>query len=269
VSTAAVPLPRLKLRLALNPNTGLGVLAIVSFCLLWELAARFLIHNPLFLPPVTTVLLRAVELWQTAELQPHILTSLQEFLLGFGAAALAGILFAIAMAASARLRAFFDPWVSMLYSTPQVSLGPLFILWFGLGLTAKVWVIFLVAVFPILINTLVGLTTTDAALIEAARSFGANGTQVYTKIRLPAALPFIIAGLRLGVARGLVGVVVAELFGSRAGLGYLILVSAQTFDAATLFVSVLILAASGVLAVELLKWLERRMAPWRFLRDTE
>jgi NitT/TauT family transport system permease protein len=239
-------------------------LAIVSFCTLWELVARIVVHNPIFLPPISTVFARGVELWQTNELQPHIMTSLQEFVIGFGAAMGLGIFFAVCMAASSRVRAFFDPWVSMLYSTPLVALGPLFILWFGFGLAAKVWVIFLVSIFPILINTLVGLTTTDAVLIEAARSFGANGAQIYTKVRLPAALPFIIAGLRLGIARGLVGVVVAELFGSRSGLGFLILVSAQTFDAASLFVAVVLLAASGVISVEALKWLERRMAPWRF-----
>jgi NitT/TauT family transport system permease protein len=261
VTTAAISQSKVRFRLGVSPNAGIGALAIVSFCVIWELAARIVVRNSIFLPPFSAVLDRGVELWATNELQPHIATSLQEFLLGFGAAAVLGILFAVCMAASGRVRAFFDPWVSMLYSTPLVALGPLFILWFGLGITAKVWVIFLVSIFPILINTLVGLTTTDPSLIEAARSFGANGAQVYTKIRLPSALPFIIAGLRLGVARGLVGVVVAELFGSRSGLGYLILVSAQTFDAASLFVAVLILAASGVISVELLKWLERTLAP--------
>jgi NitT/TauT family transport system permease protein len=162
-----------------------------------------------------------------------------------------------------------DPWVSMLYSTPIIALGPLFILWFGIGMSSKVAVIFLVVVFPVLLNAFVGLSTTDLGLIEAARSFGATTAQVFSKVRFPAALPFIVTGLRLGVARGLVGVVVAELFGAKAGLGYLILISAQTFDTAALFVGVLILAFTGVVAVEILKWIERQLAPWRFLETAE
>jgi NitT/TauT family transport system permease protein len=173
------------------------------------------------------------------------------------------------MASSAIVRDFVDPWVSMLYSTPIIALGPLFILWFGIGVSSKVAVIFIVAVFPVLINTFAGLSTTDPNLIEVARSFGSSPTQIFTKVRFPAALPFVIAGLRLGVARGLVGVVVAELFGAKQGLGWLIMISAQTFDTAGLFAGVFILAASGVITVEIIKWIERRLAPWRSQEDRQ
>jgi NitT/TauT family transport system permease protein len=231
---------------------------------LWEVAARTVVANPLFFAPLSAVASRSVELWRARELQLHIWTSTQEFLLGFVLASAMGIVCGVLMASSDTLRDFFDPWVSMLYSTPIIALGPLFILWFGIGIASKIAVIFLVVVFPVLINTFAGLTTTDLNLVEAARSFGASTTQIFTKVRFPAALPFIVTGLRLGVARGLVGVVVAELFGAKAGLGFLILISAQTFDTAGLFVGVIILAFSGVVAVELLKWIERRLAPWRF-----
>jgi NitT/TauT family transport system permease protein len=100
--------------------------------------------------------------------------------------------------------------------------------------------------------------------MDVAHSFGASESQIYTKVRMPAALPFIIAGLRLSVARALVGVVVAELFGARAGLGFLIVNSAQAFDTAGLFVGVILLAVTGVISVEFLKWLEAKLAPWRF-----
>jgi NitT/TauT family transport system permease protein len=131
----------------------------------------------------------------------------------------------------------------------------------GIGVASKIAVIFLTAVFPILINTLVGLTTTDRILIDVARSLGASPQQIYSKVRMPAALPFIIAGLRVSVARALVGVVVAELFGARAGLGFLIINAAQSFDTAAVFVGVIILAVAGVVSVAALKWLERVMAP--------
>jgi NitT/TauT family transport system permease protein len=218
---------------------------------------------------VRPVLARAVELWRAQELQVHMWTSLLEFTLGFVIASVVGIAAGVMMATSETLRDLADPWVSMLYSTPIIALGPLFILWFGIGMSSKVAVIFLVVVFPVLLNAFVGLSTTDPGLLEAARSFGATTAQTFSKVRFPAALPFIVTGLRLGVARGLVGVVVAELFGAKAGLGYLILISAQTFDTAALFVGVLILAFSGVVAVEVLKWIERRLAPWRFQESGE
>ncbi|TMF67223.1 MAG: ABC transporter permease subunit [Chloroflexi bacterium] len=130
---------------------------------------------------------------------------------------------------------------------------------------SAVHVILLVSIFPILLNTLTGIEGTDRHLIEAARSFGARPMQIFAKVMFPSALPVIVTGLRLGLARGLVGVVVAELFGAKAGLGYLILYSAQTFDMAALFAGVLILAVAGVVSSEALKALERRLAPWRFV----
>jgi len=258
-----------KLLGAIKPSTLRAVASFVSVMVLWELVARILVKNPLFFAPLTAVWSRTIELWLSGELQVHIWTSSQEFILGFLLACFVGIMFGVAMASSVIVRDFCDPWVSMLYSTPIIALGPLFILWFGIGVSSKVAVIFIVAVFPILINTFAGLATTDPNLIEVARSFGSSPAQIFTKVRFPSALPFIIAGLRLGVARGLVGVVVAELFGAKEGLGWLIMISAQTFDTAGLFAGVFILAASGVITVEIIKLIERRLAPWRGQEDRQ
>lgn len=255
------------MRLSLSARRGL--LSVVIAGLLWELAARFLVANPLFFAPISAVFRRAGALWSSGELQTHMLTSFAEFSIGFLVSAVLGVLGGIAMASSKRLADYMDPWVSMLYATPTIALGPLFILWMGIGLGSKIAIIVLISVFPILINTMIGLQTTDRALLDTARSFGASTGQMYRKIRLPAALPYIIAGLRVSVARALVGVVVAELFGARSGLGFLIVTSAQTFDTAGLFVGVLVLAVWGVLAVELLKWLEQWLAPWRFVQNGE
>jgi NitT/TauT family transport system permease protein len=245
---------------------------IVSFAIaivLWEFCARVLIHNNLFFAPLSAVAERAIELWSTGELQTHIEVSFVEFAGGYLLSVVVGILLGIVLAESKLVRGLVDPWVSMLYATPIIALGPLFILWLGIGVASKIAIVFLTAVFPILINTVTGLTNTDRTLLEVARSFGAGPRQIYTKVRLPAAIPFIVAGLRLSVARALVGVVVAELFGSRAGLGFLILNSAQSFDTAGLFVGVIILAIAGAVSVELLKWLEATLAPWRLQDDGE
>ena len=254
---------------AIAPPLLRGAASIVVALIAWEIVARFLVHNTLFLAGPLSVAQKAAELWAAGELQANIWTSFLEFALGFGLSAVLGIAFGIVLANSRKTRQYVDAWISMMYATPLIALGPLFILWMGVGISSKIAIIFLTAVFPILINTVAGLTSTDPQLIEVARSFGASPFQVYQKIRLPAALPFIIVGLRLGVARALVGIVVAEFFGARAGIGFMILSSAQTFDTASMFLGIIILAATGVLSVEFLKWLEDRLAPWRKLAEAE
>ncbi|HZU05335.1 MAG TPA: ABC transporter permease [Chloroflexota bacterium] len=240
--------------------------AIVGFLAMifaWELIARYLFTNALVLVPLSKVWEAFVKLARNGELWKHTSVSLQEFALGFAAAAVVGIVLGLLLATSPKLRDYVEPWVSFLYAVPLVAIAPLFIVAFGIGIMSKVVVIFLVAVFIIIVNTEVGVLSTDPNLIEAARSFGATRLQIFRKVLLPAALPFIVAGLRLGMARGLVGVVVAELFGAKAGLGFLILASAQVFDTASLFVGVLVLAVGGYLGVELLKFIEHKLAPWR------
>lgn len=236
-----------------------GVL-VVFF--LWEIGAR-LLNNKLVLVPLTDIWAAFVKLLRNGELWKHTVVSLQEFAAGFAIAAVVGILLGLLLATNARIRDYLAPWVAFLYAVPLVAIAPLFIVAFGIGILSKIVVIFLVAVFIILVNTEVGVLSTDPHLIEAARSFGATKVQIFRKVMLPAALPFIVAGLRLGMARALVGVVVAELFGAKAGLGFLILSSSQVFDTASLFVGVLELAIAGYAGVLLLQFAERKMAPWR------
>src|SRR5207245_1647536 len=142
-------------------------------------------------------------------------------------------------------------------------LAPMFIFIFGIDAPSKMAVVFLLAVFPIVINTATGMRSTDQVYIDAARSFSANRLQIFSKVLIPSALPFIVAGLRLGIGRGLVGVVVGEFIGARAGLGYMIFRSSQGFQIDAMWVGVFLLAGTGVLAVIILQRVERRMAPWR------
>ena len=141
--------------------------------------------------------------------------------------------------------------------------GTLFIFMFGIDAPSKMAVVFLLAIFPIVINTSTGMRSTDHVYIEAARSFCASRTQIFSKVLIPSALPFIVAGLRLGIGRGLVGVVIGEFIGARAGLGYLIFRSSQAFQIDAMWVGVFLLAGTGVVAVIVLQSVERRMAPWR------
>ena len=256
-------------RLRLRPSLVRGILSIFSAAALWEIAGRTFLSNPLFFAPLSAVLVRMGSLWQTGDLQRDILTSFEEFIIGFVLATAVGIGIGVIMASSKPLCQFIDPWVSMLYATPFVAVAPLLTLWLGIGLQAHIAVVFIVVVFPVLINTYAGLSNSDRDLIEVAQSFGARPMQIFTKIQFPGALPFIVAGLRQGIARGLVGVVVAELFGSKGGLGYLILISGQQFDAAGLFVGILLFAVAGIALVEAVRLVERRMAPWRFQETSE
>jgi NitT/TauT family transport system permease protein len=157
-----------------------------------------------------------------------------------------------------------NPWISGLYATPIIALAPLFILWFGIGIWSKVAVVASLVLFPVIINTDAGVRNADRQLIEAVRSFGASKLQLFTKVSLPAALPFILAGLRLGVGRGLIGVVVGELFGARAGLGFMITQAAEVFNMPQLFAGVVVLAAAGIVLTAAFQALERHLVPWNF-----
>jgi NitT/TauT family transport system permease protein len=241
----------------------ISILSILGGMVLWQLVAQYVIRDKLFLVAPTEIYTRALQLIGTGELQKHTYTSFLEFVLGFGLAAVLGIIFGLVIGTSNGVRTITAPWVSAIYSTPTVALAPLLILWFKLGIESKLVVVFLVAVFPVLVNTQAGIENADERLVETARAFGAKRLQIFTKVLLPSAIPFIVAGLRLGVGRGLVGVVVAELFGATSGLGYMINVASQVFDMAGLFAAVVILAGAGVLSTEAIRVLERRIAPWR------
>lgn len=252
---------------ALRERYGGSVAAIVSLTAgfaIWEFIANVIVRDKLFLVAPSGIVIRFLELWRIGDIQNHMWVSGQEFVFGFVAAAIAGIAFGLLMGTNAPARAALTPWVSAIYATPLVALSPLLILWFGLGLMSKVVVVFAVAVFPILVNTQTGIESVDERLLETARAFGATQRQLFSKVLLPGSVPFIVAGLRLGIGRGLVGVVVGELFGARAGVGYLITVSSQIFDMGALFAAALILAIAGVISTEAVRYIERKIAPWRW-----
>jgi NitT/TauT family transport system permease protein len=239
-----------------------GLLSILGGLALWELVSRFLVANPLFLAAPTQIIAAIYSLARSGELWPHIWISAVEFALGYVIASILGIALGMAMAESEVARKAMQPWVSGFYATPTIALAPLFILWLGIGIWSKVMVVIFLVLFPVAINTDAGLRTTSPRLIEMLRSFGATPRQIFFKLSLPSATPFILAGLKLGIGRGLIGVVVAELFGSRAGLGRLISQSADSFNMPELFAGVVILAVAGIALTAGFSRLERRLVPW-------
>ena len=239
-----------------------GLVSVAGGLALWELISRYLVANSLFLAAPSQIAVAIYNLARSGQLWHHIGISSMEFVLGYIIACVIGIVLGLAMAASVTAKQALQPWVSGLYATPTIALAPLFILWFGIGIWSKVLVVITLVMFPVAINTEAGLRTTSERLIEMLRSFGATRRQIFVKVSLPSAVPFILAGLKLGIGRGLIGVVVAELFGSRAGLGNLISQSADAFNMPDLFAGVVVLAFAGIVMTAGFGWLEKRLVPW-------
>ena len=246
----------------MHPRRHAGLISVLAGLTLWELASRVLIDNTLFLAAPSQIGRAIIGLARSGELWRHVWVSGREFAIGYVVASVLGILLGLALAGNEVRRAALQPWVSGFYATPTIALAPLFILWTGIGIWSKILVVVSLVIFPVAINTEAGLRTTSARLVEMLRSFGATRRQIFLKLSLPSAIPFILAGLKLGIGRGLIGVVVGELFGARAGLGQLITQSAEAFDMPDLFAGVVVLAAAGIGLTACFSWIERRAVPW-------
>lgn len=249
-------------RFSLRKNRS--VLTIAIFLVLWHLVAEYVVDRPLFLTGPIDVFREMRELWSDGTLQNDLWVSASEFVKGFTGGLVVGVALGTALGTSRRFKEYIDPVINGMYATPIIALAPLFILWFGIGETKTIVLVFILVVLPIAINTDVGMRATETQHIEAARSFGATRWQLFKLVRLPTSISFVIAGIRMGIARGLIGVVVGEFFGSQAGLGYRILVSSQFFNNAAVLGGVIIFAGSGMALVMAFERIERRVAPWKF-----
>lgn len=227
----------------------------------WELYGRST-NQTLFTYPVAIA--RAfVELSSSGELQRYLTQSIEVLLYGFIFALIIGIPLGVLLARSQTLYTALMPYLNAIYSTPTVAFIPLIVLWFGFRVPAKVVIVFLFMVFPILINTQQGVKNLDRGLLEVARSFCSNERQLWGDLVIPSALPFIVAGINLSIGRGMVGMIVAEFFTSVAGLGYMIMQYANAFETAKLFVPIVVVMCLGVSLIGLTKLLERKIAPWQ------
>jgi NitT/TauT family transport system permease protein len=240
-----------------------GVISFVAVALAWELIGRFLITGPFAFAPLSVVVMETGKQFASGAIYRHLITSGYELGIGFALAAVFGIGMGVLIGISQTLADFVLPLIYAANATPIVALAPLFILLLGVGAASKIVVIFLLCYFAVLVNTVAGIRTVDRQLVEAARAFRANRVQIVRLVMLPFAVPFIIAGLRTALGRGLVGIIVAELYGASAGLGWLAWSASEQMNAKLLFVAVSILAVAGVTCTLALDLLERRIAPWR------
>jgi NitT/TauT family transport system permease protein len=242
----------------------LGSLSIGIFLITWELVGNtFQWINPMFMSAPSLIFKAAYEMFRSGEIYNDLYVSGVEFLGGYFLAAAVGIPFGLIVGWYKRASYVFDPFINAMNATPRVALLPLVIIWLGIGILSKVGIIFLGAVFSILINTRDGVKTTPANLLTAARSFGASEWMVFKTVVFPSTIPFILTGLRLAVGRALVGVLVGELYAATAGIGFMITVAGATFQTDKVFVGVLIFALSGMIGMDLLTKVERRFDKWR------
>jgi NitT/TauT family transport system permease protein len=238
--------------------------ALAAFLIVWETASRTGLVDPLFASSPSLIVAKFAEMIGDGSIWPHVAATAGVMSAGFGLAVMVGVPIGILMGRSELINATAEPFVAALYASPQVAFLPLLIIWLGIGFTSKVALVFIGTVIIMIINTETGVAQVDPRLIETARSFTASERQVLSKIVLPAALPVILAGMRLSIGRALVMVVVAEIYASNRGLGYLIFQAGGMYDTAQVFVGVGILAAAGVTLTALLRTIERWLAPWQF-----
>jgi len=240
-----------------------GCISILVGLVIWEILTRLLLENELLIPPPTSVIRSFWNLTFFGQLNKHFAATLIEFSYGFTTACIAGIVIGYFMGMHKWFDEIMDPWIATLYSIPIITVVPLIIIWFGIGMISKVIVVFKITAVAIILNTAAGIKNLDPVWLELAKSLRLSTWETTYKIRFPGALPYIITGMRLGVGRALLGVVVAELMAANAGLGYMLRDSSETWDSPKLFVTVILLATIGLVSFNLIKRLEQRMAPWR------
>jgi len=241
----------------------IGTLSVVIALTAWQLVANARVMPVLFLPGPWDVAQAFAKLFQTGDIWLDIGTSGAEMGIGYGMAIVIGLVIGLLMGWYTRFQFALDPFVNFFYSTPRIVLIPLFIIWFGIDMPSKIAVIFLGALFPIIINTMAGVRNTEAALLRVARSFGASDALIFRRVVLPGSVPFILTGFRLGIGHALTGVVVAELIAARHGVGQLIAIAGQTFQTPKMLAGVILIAGTGMLLTTILQRIENRFQAWR------
>ena len=240
------------------------IVRTISFAvvfLLWEVYGRRV--NPILFTYPSAIGRAFIGLVASGELQSYMKESLLVLTYASILSLIVGVLLGVIMGRFSIVEWAADIYINALYSTPMVAVVPLIVLWFGFKVPAKVIIVFLFMVFPVLLNTYEGVKNVDRNLQEVARSFCSSEGQLWRHLIIPSAIPFIVAGVRLAIGRGLVGMIVAEFYTSVTGLGYMIVRYANALETDKLFVPIVVVMVLGVGLMSLAKWVEGRIAPWR------
>jgi ABC-type nitrate/sulfonate/bicarbonate transport system permease component len=241
----------------------LGGGTLAALIALWQVLWSLKWISPLFFSGPSAIVKKFIELSANGQLWSNVGYSGTNFLLGFVLAVVAGVPAGILLGWYRTALAMFDPLINALYATPRIALYPLIIIWFGIGSGSKIFVVFLSAMLPILTNTIAGVRNLDADLLRASRAFCATDRQIFQTVALPFSVPFIVTGVRQGVAHGLIGIIIAEMSAGNQGIGFMISYAGQTFATDTLMVGVSIIGIAGLVLSWATARVQRHFQRWR------
>jgi ABC-type nitrate/sulfonate/bicarbonate transport system permease component len=243
--------------------TILSIGFVIVVLAAWQLFSGMHWVNPLYSSSPSQVIASAWHFLPSAEGLNDMKISGEEFVIGLACSIVVGVVFGLLMGWYLILEETLGLALNIFYSLPLVALAPIIVLWFGIGILSKIVVVFVASLFPILISTLTGVKNVDRTLINLARSYNASRTEIWRTILLPAAVPSIVTGIRLGMATGLIGVIVGEFISAEAGIGFLISQAANNFNTDLLFVGLLVLAVVSVILTFALRAIEKRFNRWK------
>ena len=241
----------------------LGFLAVAMFIAAWQAAFLFVPFNKLFISKPDLIWNALVDLVVSGDLLRDLAVSAAPFLYGFSAAVIVGVPLGVVMGWRAPVRYTLDPIMTIFYASPLVALAPLVIVFFGVGVSGKAIIIFVLSVFPFIFNAQAGVRAIDPLLINVVRSLGGSERDLYLKVLIPGVLPYIVAGARIAVGRGLIGILVGEFFAASEGIGYAIARFGDLFALDKMFACILCIMVIAVVMTEGIRWAERSAFPWR------
>jgi ABC-type nitrate/sulfonate/bicarbonate transport system permease component len=239
----------------------LRIISLLTLAAIWEIGGRS--GNAHLLPPLSKVITAWVELLVSGQLFQALSISFQALVLGFFLSVLFGVPLGLLMGRYRRLESFLEIYMTALLTVPMISFIPFLVIAFGLGLHSRIWIVFLFAFVIIAINTTAGVRNVDPTLTEMARSFGARESELFVKVILPAAMPMIMAGIRLGMGRAVLGMVTSEMILAVVGFGAMLMTFGASFNSPALFATILTIVLLAVALLALIQYLDRRLTPWR------
>lgn len=246
-----------------NERALLGLLGILATLCLWEAVVVFGWVDVRFSSSPTRVIQAGITYFSTGSGLEDLAVTAKEFSWGFFGAVFAGIVLGLLMGWFRRLEALIDPILNFAYTSPRPALFPLFVIWFGIGMESKIALVFVSAIFPVVIATSVGVRTVDRHLLNVAWSFNGSTPQIFRTIILPSSVPHIVSGVRVALGHALTAVIFGEMVVANQGLGYTMGVAANTFNTDLVFCGFILVGAIGVGVAELLRKIERRLETWR------
>ncbi|MCH8055474.1 MAG: ABC transporter permease [Deltaproteobacteria bacterium] len=246
-----------------------GLVSVIAFFILWEFLLTYVFTlNTFFMSKPTLMATAAKKLLVSGELWKDLYISGRAFFFGFIGAVVVGIPVGVVMGWRRRVAFALDPLLTAMYASPLVALAPLLIVMFGVGVQGKAILIFLLAVFPFIFNAFAGVRSVEPLLINVVRSLGGKERDLYFKVILPSTLPYIVAGARIAIGRGIVGIIVGEFYAASEGIGHAIAWYGDMYLLSEMFVSILVLMVIAVAFTEGLRWAQHAIAPWKATQET-